>query len=87
MSPASALADVPAIISMAELGAGFGVWRNEVRDGRPTKVPYQISGARAKANDPTLQLPTSFPVGSMLCWLPSEGCPSVLSPLKSLHFE
>ena len=35
----------------------------------------------------TLQLPTSFPVGSMLCWLPSEGCPSVLSPLKSLHFE
>ena len=35
----------------------------------------------------TLQLPTSFPVASMTCWLPSRACPFVLSRLKVLHFE
>src|SRR5215210_4939687 len=35
----------------------------------------------------TLQLPTSFPVASMACWLPSRACPFVLSRLKALHFE
>jgi hypothetical protein len=34
-----------------------------------------------------LQLPTSFPVASMACWLPSRACPFVLSRLKVLHFE
>ena len=28
------------------------VWREEKRDGKPTKVPYQISGNRAQANNP-----------------------------------
>ena len=54
MTTTSTLADIPAILSMAALGTGFGVWRNEVRDGKPTKVPYQTSGARAKSNDPTM---------------------------------
>src|SRR3954469_4796360 len=44
------------------------------------------AGAVQADQPPPLQLPTSFLVESMLCWLPSEGCPSVLSPLKSLHF-
>ena len=26
------------------------VWRNETRDGKPTKVPYQINGKRAQSN-------------------------------------
>src|SRR5690242_12608895 len=30
----------------------WAVWRYEVREGKPTKVPHQPSGARAKANDP-----------------------------------
>jgi hypothetical protein len=34
-----------------------------------------------------LQLPTSFPVASMACWLPSRACPFVLSRLNVLHFE
>ena len=29
------------------------VWREEKRDNKPTKVPYQINGKRAKSNDPT----------------------------------
>jgi hypothetical protein len=33
-----------------------------------------------------LQLPTSFPVESVPCWLPSGACLSVLSRLKALHF-
>src|SRR5690242_15186687 len=36
---------------------------------------------------PVLQLPTSFPVASMACWLPSKACPFVLSRLNALHFE
>lgn len=29
------------------------LWRLETRDGKPTKTPYQVSGALAKVNDPT----------------------------------
>ena len=29
------------------------VWRKAVRDGKPTKVPYQVNGAKAKTNDPS----------------------------------
>lgn len=28
------------------------VWRTEVRDGNPTKVPYAVTGRHARANDP-----------------------------------
>src|SRR5437773_1817614 len=28
-------------------------WRTECRGARPTKIPYAIDGARAKANDPS----------------------------------
>jgi len=28
------------------------VWRNELRYGKPTKVPYQVNGRHAKTNDP-----------------------------------
>lgn len=28
------------------------VWRYETRDGKPTKVPYQVSGRRADSTDP-----------------------------------
>ncbi|MCA9215677.1 MAG: hypothetical protein KDB27_21575, partial [Planctomycetales bacterium] len=27
------------------------LWRNETVDGRLTKIPYQVSGKRAKPND------------------------------------
>lgn len=32
-------------------GAGFLLWRYETRNGRPTKVPYRISGVRADATN------------------------------------
>jgi mRNA-degrading endonuclease toxin of MazEF toxin-antitoxin module len=35
----------------------------------------------------SLQLPTSFPVGSTCCGLPSRRCPSALSRLEAVHFE
>lgn len=28
------------------------VWRQEFRDGKPTKIPYQINAQKAKSNDP-----------------------------------
>jgi hypothetical protein len=43
--------------------------------------------AMARIGLEALQLPTSFPVASMACWLPSRACPFVLSRLKALHFE
>lgn len=32
-------------------GAGFLLWRYETRNGRPTKVPYKISGVKADATN------------------------------------
>jgi putative DNA primase/helicase len=32
--------------------ARWVLWRSEQRDGKPTKVPYQPDGTRARANDP-----------------------------------
>lgn len=29
------------------------VWKRETRDGKPAKVPYQISGDKARSNDPS----------------------------------
>jgi len=29
------------------------LWREEIRDNKPTKVPYQINGQKAKSNEPT----------------------------------
>jgi len=29
----------------------FVLWRSEVREGKPTKVPYQVNGQRAKSNN------------------------------------
>ena len=29
------------------------IWREEIRDNKPTKVPYQINGQKAKSNDPS----------------------------------
>ena len=30
----------------------FCLWKIETRDGKKTKIPYQINGARTRANDP-----------------------------------
>jgi putative DNA primase/helicase len=37
--------------SLAELEQWL-LWRYEQRDGKPTKVPYQINGTRASSTDP-----------------------------------
>ena len=29
------------------------VWKKELRDGKPTKVPYQVNGRKAQSNNPT----------------------------------
>ena len=78
------------IARMAEIAA-------EIRAGRQVVVVYDrhrdlLAGRRRleeavrraglAPEDAGLQLPTSFPVRSVLCWLPSEVCPSVLSRLK-----
>ena len=38
---------------MAALDRRFCLWRQEVRDGKPTKVPLRSNGAKAKNNDPS----------------------------------
>lgn len=29
------------------------LWMSEIRDGKPTKIPYQVNGQKAKSNDRT----------------------------------
>jgi hypothetical protein len=43
---------VTAIPAELQAGKRFVVWRMERRDGEPTKIPYNVSGERAKSNDP-----------------------------------
>ena len=47
-----ALDEPAAITQLAALGRRFVVWREESRDGRPTKVPYQPNGRNASFTDP-----------------------------------
>src|SRR3954447_16648326 len=46
------LAGLPAIEQMAERGARFVLWRNEVRDGKPTKAPLRRNGQHADSTRP-----------------------------------
>src|SRR3954451_6908576 len=43
----AAFAGLPAVEQMAERGARFVLWRNEVRDGKPTKAPLRTNGQYA----------------------------------------
>jgi len=47
------LLDIPAVADMAALDRRFCLWRQEVRDGKPTKVPLRSTGAKARNNDPS----------------------------------
>src|SRR4051812_38530203 len=52
-SDASDLLNIPAIAEMAAFGPRFCLWRQEVRDGKPTKVPLKKNGAKAQSNNPS----------------------------------
>ena len=41
---------LPAVPTELKARPQWLVWKNETRDGKPTKVPYQINGKRAQAN-------------------------------------
>src|SRR3954449_4903173 len=41
------LAGLPAVEQLVERGARFVLWRNEVRDGKPTKAPLRVNGQYA----------------------------------------
>src|SRR3954470_8346913 len=41
------LAGLPAVEQLVERGARFVLWRNEVRDGKPTKIPLRTNGQYA----------------------------------------
>src|SRR3954449_8032147 len=50
--PIPRLAGLPAVEQMAERGARFVLWRNEVRDGKPTKAPLRRNGQHADSTRP-----------------------------------
>src|SRR5689334_20218442 len=43
----SALPPLPAVQQLEERGARFVLWRNEVRNGKPTKIPLRTNGQYA----------------------------------------
>src|SRR3954449_1441995 len=46
------LAGLPAVEQLVERGARFVLWRNEVRDGKPTKAPLRRNGQHADSTRP-----------------------------------
>src|SRR3954454_13457781 len=44
---------LPAVEQLAERGARFVLWREENRNGRPTKVPLRTNGQRADSTKPS----------------------------------
>ena len=42
----------PAVPAELKARPQWLVWKNETRDGKPTKVPYQTNGKRAQSNNP-----------------------------------
>ena len=40
----------PAVPAELKARRQWVVWRNETRDGKPTKVPYQVNGRKAQSN-------------------------------------
>jgi putative DNA primase/helicase len=55
----------------------WAMWKKEIKDGKPTKVPYQPTGIKAKSNDPktwcsfNVALTTYQDVGGFdgVCWM------------------
>ena len=43
----------PAVPAELKTMPQWVVWRTAVRDGKPTKIPYQVNGVTAKTNDPS----------------------------------
>jgi len=43
----------PVTLASLATAARWVIWRNEIRNGKTTKVPYSQHGARAKADDPS----------------------------------
>ena len=43
----------PAVPAALKARRQWVVWRQRIRGGKPTKVPYQVTGATAKTNDPS----------------------------------
>lgn len=66
----------------AELCEGdqFVLWRSEVRDGRPTKIPYQINGRRASSTDPATWAPLEAVVRAFAGSTQYSGFGRVFSP-------
>src|SRR3954449_459489 len=50
--PIPRLDSLPAVEQLAERGARFVLWRNEVRDGKPTKAPLRRNGQHADSTRP-----------------------------------